>query len=143
MSDPSRAWISIERSGVRRWRGSVEVRGERDPVIIDASQVGQAEDLEPAGVGQDRPIPGHEPMEAAQSSDALRGRAQVEVIRVSEDHLRTGGVQVAGRQGLHSRLGADGHEVGRQDRAVRRVDATQPGMPDAGGCKGMSEGSRR
>ena len=77
-------------------------------------------------------------MEAAQSGDSLRGRAQVEVIRVAQDHLRTGGVQVAGRQGLHRRLGADRHEVGVSDRAMRRVDATQPGMPDAGGCKGMS-----
>ena len=106
---------------------SVEVRGERHAVVVHAPQVGEAEHLEAAGVGEDRPVPAHEPMQTAEARDALRGRTQAEVVRVAEDHLRAGGTQVAGREGLHRRLGADRHELRRVDRPVRRHEPAEPG----------------
>ncbi len=46
--------------------GAVQVRLERDAFLADATQRGQAEDLEAAAVGQDGPIPPHESVQAAQ-----------------------------------------------------------------------------
>ena len=111
---------------------AVEVRGEGDAVVVDSAKVRQREDLEAAGVGQDRSVPAHEPMQPAEAGDALGGRAQAQVIRVAEDHLRTGGAQVAGRQRLHRRLGPDRHELGRVDRAVGGRDPAEAGATDGG-----------
>ena len=126
---PSRA------PGVRRCCRAVEVRGERHAVVVHASQVGQAEDLEAARIGQDRAVPGHEPMQAAEPRDALRSGAQVEVVGVAEDHLGAGRPQIARGQRLHRGLGADRHELRRVDRAVRGDNAAEPGASDRGGLE--------
>jgi hypothetical protein len=126
---------TLRREPMRR---AVEVGGEGDTVVIDSSQIRQREDLEPARIGQDRPVPAHEPMQPAEPRDPFRRRPQVEVVGVPQDHLRAGGVQVARSQRLHRGLGADRHELGRVNRAVRCDNAPQPGSPDRrrleGGC---------
>ena len=106
--------------------------GEGDPVVVDAAQVSQAEDLEAAGIGEDGSLPGHEPMEPAQPGDALRAGAQAEVIGVAQDHLDPGSLQVTGGQGLHRALGTDRHELGRIDDAVRRLEAPEAGTAGRG-----------
>src|SRR5262245_64557713 len=48
--------------GTKEMRRAIEMRTERYPVFIDLAQLVQAEDLEPAGVGQNGSIPRHEPV---------------------------------------------------------------------------------
>ena len=60
MSLPSASWISTARSAsAAGWTRPGGCEGH--PVVVDRAQVGQAEHLEPAGIGQDRAIPAHEP----------------------------------------------------------------------------------
>ena len=125
-SDPKRLDLHgpLGRQPVRR---AVEMRRERHPFVIDTSQIGEREDLESARVGEDRSVPCHEPMQPSQPRDSLGRRPEVEVVRVSEDHLRAGRMEVPRRQCLHGPLGADGHELGRVDPPVRSLDPAEPG----------------
>ena len=122
---------------------AVEVAGEGHAVIVDLAQVGQAEDLEAAGIGQDRSVPGHEPMQPAQARDPLGGRAKVEVVRIPEDHLGTGVAQVPRGERLDGGLGADRHELRGLDDAVRGLDSPQPGAADTGRNERMGDRSGR
>ena len=124
----------LGRQPVRR---PVEMRCERHPFVIDTSQIGEREDLESARVGEDRSVPCHEPMQPSQPRDSLGRRPEVEVVRVSEDHLRAGCMKVPRRQCLHGPLGADGHELGRVDPPVRSLDPAEPGMADRGRREGI------
>ncbi len=124
---------ALGREAVRR---AVEVRGEGDPVVVDAPQVRQREDLEAARVGQDRSVPAHEPMQATEPGDALGGRTQVQVVRVAEDHLRPRRAQIAGRQRLDRGLGADRHELRRIDRSMGGRQPAEARVPDAGRLEG-------
>ena len=54
---------------------AVEVAPERDAVLVDDAQVAERDDLEAARVGQDRAVPGHEPVEPAEPLDPLVTRA--------------------------------------------------------------------
>jgi hypothetical protein len=108
------------------WRPS-EVAGEGHAVLIDPAEVSQAEDLEAAGIGQDRSIPAHEAVQPAEPRDALMAGPQGEVVGVGQDDLDAGFVQVAGRQRLDRGLGADRHEDRGLHVPVRRLDLPQPG----------------
>ena len=61
-----------------------------DPVVVDHPQVAQRDDLEAARVGQDRPVPAHEPVQPAEALDALVAGAQVQVVGVRQDDRRAG-----------------------------------------------------
>ena len=84
---------------------------------------GQAVDLEAAAVGEDRAVPAHEAVQAAQLGDQVVAGPQGEMIGVAEDDLRAGFASWCGRQTLDGGLGADRHEHRRFDDAVRRVQA--------------------
>jgi hypothetical protein len=71
-------------------------------------------------------------MQPTEPGDALGCRAQVQVVRVAEDHLRPRRAQIAGRQRLHGRLRADRHELGRVDRPVGSRELAEACTPDAG-----------
>ena len=64
---------------------AVEVAAERDAVLVDDPQVAERDDLEAARVGQDRAVPVHEPMQAAEPRDPLVPGPQVEVVGVGQD----------------------------------------------------------
>ena len=64
---------------------SIEVRPERDPVLVDDPQVAERYDLEPARVGQDRAVPVHEPMQPAEPRDALVPGSEIQVVGVGQD----------------------------------------------------------
>ena len=53
-------------------------------------RLGEAVDLEAAAVGEDRPVPVHEAMQAAQLGDEVVAGPQGEVIGVAEDDLGAG-----------------------------------------------------
>jgi hypothetical protein len=74
------------------------MRREGRAILINAAQRGQREHLESSGIGEDRSVPAHERVQPAETGDALGGGAQIQVIRVAEDHLRPRGTQVRGSQ---------------------------------------------
>ena len=131
MSEPSASWTAIECSGVKRCSRAVEVGAERDAVVVDRAEVAQADHLVAARVGQDRPVPGHELVQAAEPFDALVARAQVEVVGVAQDDLGADLVQVVGIERLDRGVGADRHEHRRLDVAVRRRQVAQAGARGA------------
>ena len=94
---------------------------------VDLARLGEAEDLEAAAVGEDRPVPVHEAVQAAQLGDQLVAGPQGEVIGVAEDDAAPASRELLGRQPLDGGLGADGHEDRRLDDAVRRVQPAPPG----------------
>jgi hypothetical protein len=56
---------------VKRWVEPVDVAAERHAILVDDPQVAERHDLEPAGVGEDRLVPGHEPVQPAEPLDAF------------------------------------------------------------------------
>ena len=76
---------ALRRQGVLR---SVDVRPERHAVVRQRTEVAQAEDLEAAAVGQDRAVPRHEAVEAAEALDEVDTGPQEEVVRVRQHDLR-------------------------------------------------------
>jgi hypothetical protein len=87
MSDPSSRWISIERSGVSRWRDPSRWLAKVTPSSVILRSVRQAHHLIAAAVGQDRAVPVHEPVQAAQPRHAFRAGAQHQVIGVAQDDV--------------------------------------------------------
>ena len=59
-------------------------------LLGDLADLGQAHHLEAAGVGEDRPVPAHEAVQAAEPRDALGAGAQHQVIGVAEDDVGAG-----------------------------------------------------
>ncbi len=75
--------------------------------------------MKAAGVGEDRPVPAHERVQPAHLADDLVAGAQVQVVRVAEDHLRAQGAEIVGVERLDRRQRAHRHERGRVDAPVR------------------------
>ena len=135
MSEPSRAWISATLSGVRRSGRAVVDRAERDAVVVDPHErVAEREDLEAAGVGEDRPVPAGERVQSTELLDHVLARAEMEVVRVAEDHVGAERAHLGGSERLDGGLRADRHERGRPDLAVRGADHA-----GAGGAVGRLE----
>jgi len=106
---------------------AVDVRAEGDAVVVDLVDRGEREHLEPAGVGEDRPIPRGELVESTGQADHLEARAQVEVIRIAEDDpgVERLGAQLVGGHRLDRAERPDRHEHRRRDvpRGVCRIPA--------------------
>jgi hypothetical protein len=114
-------------SGVKRWR--LPSRWLWKVNLVDA---GEREHLEAARVGEDRPLPAGEPVQAAGGADDLEARAQVQVVGVAEDDPGVEGrrLELAGGHGLDRALGADRHEHRQRDRAARGVQPAGPGVAE-------------
>ena len=85
---------------------TVQVRTEHDAVIGDFAEIGKAENLKAAGVGEDRSRPGHETMQAAQLANQFVARTQIEMIRVAKQNLNAQIGERLLRQALHRSGGA-------------------------------------
>ena len=105
---------------------AVEVAAERDAVLVDDPQVAERHDLEAARVGEDRPIPVHEPVQAAEPLDALRAGPQVQVVGVGEDDRRAGLGDLGRGERLDRGVRADRHELRRLDDAVGQRQLPEP-----------------
>ena len=68
----------MARSGVSSSRLPSRCERKATPVSVSLARAGQAEDLEAAGIGQDRAVPAHERVQAAErgttSSPGRRAR---------------------------------------------------------------------
>ncbi|MNV27675.1 hypothetical protein D3C71_1188310 [compost metagenome] len=70
----------------------------------------QREHLEAARVGEDRPIPAAEAMQAAVVADHIQARAQIQVEGVAKDDLGAKRTDLLRQDALHRAVGADRHE---------------------------------
>ncbi len=118
--------------GGERDGGAVDVALEGDAVIVELADVGEAEDLISAGVGEHRAVPAHPVLQATHLRHQLPTRAQQQVIGIGEDDLGPKLAQLLRPKALHRGLRAHGHEGGRVKRAMRRGHP-----PDSGGGGGV------
>jgi len=93
--------------------------------LVGDAAVGEREDLEAAGVGDDRPLPVHEPVQAARSRNPLRPRRDEQVVGVAEDQL------IAELDHLR-RLQPPDRPLRRQRDESRRLDRPVGSVDDAG-----------
>ena len=140
MSEPSAAWTSIEVSGPMNFARAVEVGAERHALLLDredragalaAARLGRAaldlvrdgavahrEDLEAAGVGDDRAVPALEAVQAAELADQLVAGREEQVERVPEHHVVAEVGGLADLERLDDGLGGERDERRRADLAV-------------------------
>ena len=113
--------------GAQMMPRSVHLAAEGHALLGQFAQVGEAHHLEPAGIGQDRVRPVHEPVQPAQPRDALGAGAKHEVIGVAEHDIGPERPDLLGIHPLPWRRRADRHEGRRADDAVRRRQAAGAG----------------
>ena len=74
--------------------GAIQMTAEARALFVDAHQRPKRDHLKSTGVGQDRSIPLHELVEATEALHPIMPWAQIEVIGVGEDDLRTERLQI-------------------------------------------------
>ena len=116
---------------------TVEVRREDHAVLADLGERVEAEDLESAGIRENRPGPGHELVESAQRADRLMTGSEEQMVRIRKDDLRVElDLDIPRQDSFERGLCADGHEDGGFDSAVSGVDEAGAGARSgAGGLK--------
>ena len=100
--------------------GTIDMGFEGDALFRELAQPREAHHLEPAAIGQDRPLPVHELVQPAQPVHPLRPRTQHQVIGVAQQDIRPGLAHRLGQHRLDGRRRAHRHEGGRADLAARR-----------------------
>ncbi len=94
--------------------------------LVGDAAVGEREDLEAAGVGDQRPLPAHEAVQATGRGDPLRPRRDEEVVGVAEDHLVAELGHLVRFEPTHRSLCRQRDEGRRLDRPVRGVQDAGP-----------------
>ena len=64
------------------------------PSSLDRAQPLEREHLKAARVGEDWPVPPHEPVQTAEIANQLVAGTQMQMIRVAENHLRADLAQI-------------------------------------------------
>ncbi len=136
MSEPSARCTCIARSGSRNTSAPSTGERKRHALFRQLAHRGEAEHLVTAGVGQDRALPVHQPVQAAVRPHDLGPGPQHQVKGVAEDDLRAAGDEFLGRHALDRAVGSYGHERRCLDGAAREV---QPGASRAAICREMLE----
>ncbi len=106
---------------------AVDRRLELHPFLADLAQRAQAEHLKTARIGEYRPVPAHEAMQAAMRRDHLQPRAQPQVEGIAQHDLCADLVQLERRHRLHGAIGPDRHEGRGFDRAVGQLQGAATG----------------
>ena len=99
MSLPSASWTSMVDSGVNIVRIAVQVRAEQHAFFGDLAQRVETENLESARIGEDRPGPVHELVQAAELADGLVAGPEEQMIGIAQDDLGVQIVQQIARAG--------------------------------------------
>ncbi len=111
----------------------VNVGGEVDPLLLDAPQGGQGEDLEAAGIRQDGPLPVHEFVQPPHPPYQLVAGPEVEVVGVAQLNLALDLPEVESVHApLDGGLGAHVHKHRGLDHAA--VGAGKLAAPGAALC---------
>ena len=63
------------------------MRAKGDAIFLDLAQFTQAENLEAAGIGENRPRPCHETMQSTEIADGLDSRAQIKMVGIAQQDL--------------------------------------------------------
>ena len=114
-----------------RFRGEehgapVQGRTEMNPLFGDLGQGGEGENLVPAAVGQNRPLPPDEVVEGSGLLDQLLSRTGGDMVEVVKDDLGPEGLQIFRGHGLHRPLGSHGHEDGSPHLSVGSLQEPRP-----------------
>ena len=129
-----------ELGGEQHFR-AVEVVLETHALLGDFPEFRQRPDLEAAGVGEHRLLPGGEAVKSAELADQFMAGPQPEVVGVSEDDLGSELLDFRRMQGFDRPLGADRHENRRFHRAMGQNQAAAAGGAGRiGGEKGEGHG---
>ena len=117
---------------------AINMAGKAHALFGQLAQRGKAHDLKPAAVRQDRALPVHELVQAAQPGDAFGAGAQHQVIGIAQQDVGARGAHAFGHHGLHRSGRAHRHEGRGADLAARGGNHAGPGL--ALGCvKGEAE----
>ena len=104
-----------------------ELRGAALDLVGDGA-VAHREDLEAAGVGDDRPVPALEAVQPAELGDQLVPGREEQVERVPEHHVEAELGGLADLERLDDGLGRERHEGGRAHLAVRELQRAGAGV---------------
>ncbi len=107
-----------DRFGGEKLLFPVDVAAKLHAVFGDGTQRFEREDLKSAGVCEDRAVPSHKIVQPAQLTDEFVGWAEVEMVRIGENHRRTHVFQLHGIERFDRCLCSHGHEHRRFDRTV-------------------------
>ena len=98
------------------------MRAEAYAFVGDFTELREAVDLESAGVREHGARPTDEAMETAHAAYGFVTGAEIEMIRVAKNNLRTERFNNLLRNSFYAASGADGHEHGRFDDLMRQID---------------------
>src|SRR5690606_25135687 len=104
---------------------AIEVIAELHAVGSDLADPGEAEDLEPAAIREDRQRPVHELVKAAGGGDHFESGPDGEMVRVAKDDLRAGLEEFTRIERLYRGLCANRHEHRGVDAPVRSLQAPE------------------
>ena len=107
---------------------AVDGRGELDALFADLAHLAERPDLEAAAVGEDRPRPALEAVQAAELAQHVEPRAQPQVEGVAEDDLRAHVLERTRHHALDGAVGPHRHEDRRLDHAVVERQAAAAGL---------------
>ena len=113
---------------------AIDRRGELHAFLGNLAQRPQREDLEAARVGQDRFVPAHKAVEAAELFEDFHARAQPQMESVAQTDLRADIQQLVRAHRLDRAVSAHRHEDRGFDDAVRQMH-TPPARLAGGGEK--------
>ena len=125
MSAPS-AISNFERFlGRKKMLGAIEMRAKCDAFVRDFAQLAEAENLEAAGIGENRARPGHEFVQPAHRANQFVARTKIKMIGIREKYLHAEIFEILLRLPFHRGRCSHGHERRRVNHAVRRRQAAQ------------------
>src|SRR5262245_57044777 len=102
---------------------------ELHPIFRDLSERSKAEHLVAPAVGEDRPVPIHEAVEARSPFERFRPGAEIQVVRITEENLGAGLLQSRRRQCLYRTLSSDRHKCRGKERSMISRDTSAPRRP--------------
>src|SRR5579875_643270 len=109
--------------GRKKMLVTIEVRAKEHACIGNLAQCIEAEDLEPARIGQNGTRPSHKFMQTPLALDELVPRPEKEVVGVGQDNLRSQILEKITRcEALYGALCSDGHEDRRLDGPMSRME---------------------
>ena len=108
------------------------MRAERHTFFADLAKIRQAENLKPAGVGEDGSDPRHESMQPAHLPDGFDSRPQIKMIGIAEQNLDAQFFQHILRNALHRSQRSNRHENRRFNLSVRRDQFAGAGRAASG-----------
>ena len=114
------------RFGRQQMLRAIEMRAELGPLFPNLPDRREAEHLVAAAVGEDRMRPADERVQPAAPGDQIAAGAEEQVVGVAENDLGAEILEIAMGHRLHRAAGADRHERGGLDDAVRRAQLAAP-----------------